>query len=319
MLLSSSEPLVVVRKRLPPPTVPKGVVLLIHGFGQNRYTWHVSTRSFSNFLAQQGWDVFNLDLRGHGRSRDFGAKRPRVLDEYIQHDVPSCMKHILELTQAKGAFLVGHSMGGLIAYSAAATSLRDTTHGVVSLAAPYRFGRGSWKFLPLRRLVTLLRFAGVFNHNPEVPLRFIGRQMRRQRAMLDFRWIPIPMRVWSPGSIERDVLDEYLYRAFDPTSVAVALQIFDAGRTEAFKSSDGLIDYSAAFEWLDKPLLVIAGAQDDLVPPLSVKPAFEKSHSSDKTYREVASGHIDIVMGQSAPFTVWPMIEKWMSQRLVNV
>src|SRR5690242_2070762 len=31
-------------------------VVLIHGYGQNRYAWHLPARSFSNYLARAGFD-----------------------------------------------------------------------------------------------------------------------------------------------------------------------------------------------------------------------------------------------------------------------
>ena len=117
-------PLGLVRKRLPEPAVPRGVVLLVHGFGQNRYVWHSSQRSFSSYLAAEGWDVFNADLRGHGRSRRFGAKGASLLREYAEEDLPACVREAERLTGAKRVFLVGHSMGGLVGYASAATVLR---------------------------------------------------------------------------------------------------------------------------------------------------------------------------------------------------
>ena len=63
--------LALVRKRLP-GLEPRAAVVLLHGFGQNRYTWHLDSRSFSAYLAGRGLDVFNLELRGHGRSRGLG-------------------------------------------------------------------------------------------------------------------------------------------------------------------------------------------------------------------------------------------------------
>ena len=57
-------------------------ILLVHGFGQNRYAWHLPARSFANHLATAGFDVYNLDLRGHGRSRHFGAARCRGIEDY---------------------------------------------------------------------------------------------------------------------------------------------------------------------------------------------------------------------------------------------
>ena len=59
-------------------------VLLVHGFGQNRYAWHLPSRSFANHLARAGFDVFNLDLRGHGRSRLSAAGARRGVDDYVE-------------------------------------------------------------------------------------------------------------------------------------------------------------------------------------------------------------------------------------------
>ena len=62
----SGIPLACVRKtRVEGPS--KGPVVLVHGFAQNRYSWHTSRRSMVNWLALKGWDVYNLELRGHGR------------------------------------------------------------------------------------------------------------------------------------------------------------------------------------------------------------------------------------------------------------
>ena len=57
----------IVRKRLPGSAGPR--VVLVHGFAQNRYSWHLSRRSLSAWLAGEGFDVLNLELPGHGNSR----------------------------------------------------------------------------------------------------------------------------------------------------------------------------------------------------------------------------------------------------------
>src|SRR4249920_3462141 len=71
-------PLAMIRKRraVPGSDGTLAPVLLVHGYGQNRYAWHLPARSFSNYLARAGFDVWNLELRGHGRSRHLGARRP---------------------------------------------------------------------------------------------------------------------------------------------------------------------------------------------------------------------------------------------------
>src|SRR5262245_58846345 len=86
-------------------------VLLIHGFGQTRYAWHLASRSIANDLARAGFDVFNLDLRGHGRSRHMGAKKCRGVEDYVLEDLPSAVEEVQALSGGRPVFLVGHSLG----------------------------------------------------------------------------------------------------------------------------------------------------------------------------------------------------------------
>ena len=315
LMIPGEHPLGMVRKRLLGLAETRGAVMLIHGFGQNRYTWHNIHRSFSAYLAADGWDVFNVDLRGHGRSRRFGARRPRLLDDYIQQDLPAFVTEALAMSGQDKLFLVGHSMGGLIAYSVAGTLLRDRVRGVVTLGSPYRFGLGSRTLLAGSALASAVRFTGLGDENPAVPLRFLGKHLRKRAALWDLKALPMPIRPWSPGSTERAVLDDYLARAFDHTSLSVALDIVRAGQEAALKSLDGQTDYGVAFEMLQRPLLVVAGTHDLLAPPESVRPAYDNSRSRDKTYREFPLGHVDLVIGRAAPLTVWPLVRDWMDRR----
>jgi pimeloyl-ACP methyl ester carboxylesterase len=308
-------PIAMVRKRRADQTRAGAPVLLVHGFGQNRYTFHTSRRSFVNYLASAGFDVFNLDLRGRGRSRRFGARDDTTFDDYVQEDVPAAIRCVLRLVGGEQLFLVGHSMGGLISYCVAGT-LREHVAGVVSVGAPYRFGEGS-AFLRLvfAPLFYGARLTGAFDGNPSIPLRFIGEQLRRHRWFSDNPYLPMPLRPWAPGSMEREVLEENLKSAFEHTRMAIALGVIGPGRENALKSHDGLTDYGLAFELTDKPLLVIAGRRDSLAPPGSVKPAYERSRSTDKSYREFPLGHIDMILGRSAPSTVWPVVRTWLEAR----
>ncbi len=307
-------PLGMVRKRRA-QTASRATVMLIHGFGQNRYTWHSSRRSFANYLADAGFDVFNVDLRGHGRSRRFGAPRPRLLEEYIREDLPAFVHEALRISETDRLFLVGHSMGGLISYSAAGSLLKKEVRGIATIGSPYRFGQGSALLLFLREMAAWVGFTGVFDHNPALPVRMIGQHLHRRAVLWDSAMVPMPIRGWVPGGVEREVLSEYLGKAFERTSLKVALDIFRAGREEGWKSLDGMIDYGAAFEMLDRPLLVVAGTEDQLAPAKSVEPAWALSRSSDKTYRAFPFGHVDLIMGREATRTVWPLIRDWLLVR----
>ena len=79
--LPGDQPLWVDRTTLPDgPT--RSPLILIHGFAQNRFSWDTEIRSMSGWLAAQGWDVWNLELRGHGRSRRRGGAVATTFEDY---------------------------------------------------------------------------------------------------------------------------------------------------------------------------------------------------------------------------------------------
>lgn len=94
-----------------PPEEPRGVVLLSHGLGEHggRYG-HVE-----DALVPEGWAVYALDHRGHGRS---GGRRAH-LDHYSDWLADFDAFRHLVVSRHGGAplFVLGHSMGGQIALS----------------------------------------------------------------------------------------------------------------------------------------------------------------------------------------------------------
>jgi len=306
-------PLAMVRKRLAANDGgTRAPVLLVHGFGQNRYAWHLPARSLANHLACAGYDVFNLDLRGHGRSRHFGARAPRHVDDYIAEDLPIAVEEVLAHTGKRPAFLVGHSLGGLVSY-AAAPSLAGAVAGVVSIGSPYHFTRGSISLQAISVFFEAMRRAGVPQFGLPLPLYPIGAVMRTFRRVADSPFYPIPLRGWHAGALEPHVLEQHLRLAFDRAGVAELRNMFEWASQKRFGGPTR--DYVERFQAMDIPLLVVAGSNDDLAPPASVRPAFEKSRSKDKTYRCVPLGHIDLLVGRDAPLSTWPLVTSWIEKR----
>ncbi len=291
-----------------------GVVLLVHGFGQNRRAWHLPQRSSANHLASAGFDVYAMDLRGHGRSRDLGAPKATDVAEHVREDIPAAVDEALRLSNAKQLFLVGHSLGGLLAY-AAAPGLGSAVAGVVSMGSPYYFAAGQPGLSRVGdALLWLDRLVGLGHTG--VALYPVAQALRIGRVLLESRFAPLPFRGYVPGSIEDDVLGEHINRAMDFANFDVIRTLFRAGvRQRASGNIGGLEDYAQAFERMKTPLLVIAGRYDDLAPPASVRPAFVRSTSPDKTYRVVSHGHLDMLVGRFAPQTTWPLLQAWLGRR----
>ncbi len=298
----------------------RGAVLLIHGFAQNRYTWHLSTRSFVNYLANQGLDIYNLELTGHGRSREFGTSPATGFDDYID-DAAAVIRAVTAWSGVARTFILGHSLGGAVCY-AVAPRVADHVAGIVTLAGVFRFGsnpmtRRIAKYLDsLRRVEPMIRKlrAGVFS-------RGVGKLIAgRVHAADELSWT-FPMAGWVPGSTEPDVLRERLVRGFDWTGIGVFLTMMSWAGDARFEDAEGR-SYEDGFVAMDVPLLVIAGDRDRLLPPADARPAYDLSGSSDKTYKlfspvreEVHWGHLDIVMGKDAPRFVWPYVADWIVER----
>lgn len=92
-----------------PDTQARAAVLLVHGLGEHssRYT-HVAEH-----LTQRGFAVYALDHYGHGKS-DGHAGFVERFSVYLD-GVSALLAKVQEEHQQRPLFLLGHSMGGLIA------------------------------------------------------------------------------------------------------------------------------------------------------------------------------------------------------------
>ncbi|KAK8292877.1 hypothetical protein V6Z11_D06G149200 [Gossypium hirsutum] len=99
------------RSWLPLSGPPRGIIFVIHGYG-NDISW--TFQSTSIFLAQKGFACFALDMEGHGRSQGLRGYVPHV-DLVVQ----DCLSFFNLIKQdpnfgALPCFLYGESMGGAL-------------------------------------------------------------------------------------------------------------------------------------------------------------------------------------------------------------
>lgn len=96
-------------QRWRPENDPKAVLVIVHGFGEHsgRYPNIVDT------LVPEGYAVYSCDNRGHGKS--FGERGHIDRWEDFRSDVFSFIKLVEEKEPDIPLFLMGHSLGGLIA------------------------------------------------------------------------------------------------------------------------------------------------------------------------------------------------------------
>jgi len=102
-------------------------LIFIHGAGGTSRFW----KNYLPYFADQGWEVYAVNLRGHYPSRREEALAQVTLEDYLE-DVN---KIILRL-EIKGCALIGHSLGGLIAQKTAENNDAIKALAVIASAPP---------------------------------------------------------------------------------------------------------------------------------------------------------------------------------------
>ena len=299
-------------------------VIFVHGLGQNRYSWTLTKRSMENYFVSHGFETFNVELRGHGLSRANGCEVPTRFETYLFHDIPAVMKAVAAVTGGRKAFYFGHSLGAAISYCVGARH-QDGLAGIVSIAGPFSMAQGNLTMKALARLGVLLDKIVPFRllHPETFYIDFIGFFAKFGLFLLDSRFNRIPLQVWYPGSIERDILTERIEKGFDRTSFNVVWLLVEWAASGKFFSSDGSLDFQENIANLKIPILFVVGDRDHAVPEASVREAHDKAGSPDKTLRvfggeapDLHWGHCDLICGREAPRIVWPELLDWMMKRL---
>ena len=215
----------------------------------------------AQWLADEGFDVFALDLRGAGES-ERGGPRARGFDAYVELDAPAAIDAVRAHTGAARVLWVGHSMGGLIGYQLVADpETRARVAGLATLGSPIRaldarpeLVAGAGLFWGLRPVLARVH----------VPTRFVARLV-----------VPVAGRVrgWPerffghPDNVPPEVLRRFLAQVVEPVHGSVLDELVHRVRREARLRGGGVADVRAAVRESGVPVWVCAGALDQIAPP----------------------------------------------------
>jgi predicted alpha/beta hydrolase len=100
--------------RVPAEGPSRGIALLAHAMMVDRRSMdRPSGDGFASYLARAGWEVYLLDVRGHG------ASGPRVeeggswtYDDIVQRDLPAALSAVRKREGKEPVIVVGHSLCG---------------------------------------------------------------------------------------------------------------------------------------------------------------------------------------------------------------
>ncbi len=311
--------------------IPAPPLLLVHGFAQNRYTFHHPNRSLAEHLAAGGRDVFIVELRGHGRSRKMGAPWARGFLEYLDLDLPAAVAEVRARTGARRLILVGHSLGGLLSQLYAATH-PDQISGICALSAPsHRLGTS--RFFRTRAIRTLARITLEVRERglseialrilPSFPLDYFGvlafaaeehlwdrlpgklRQGRRNPMMF--------VRPWRKGSFEPAMEKDRFRKGFDRTGVGVVFDFLEwgtRGRIPGRTDEKNLLD---RLNRVSCPTLLISSPDDETIRARFATHPEDLPDAAVTAHEIPGFGHCDLLLGIDAPARVWPKIDDWLT------
>jgi len=314
----------IMTRKAPVRGKPLAPVVLVHGLGQNRYSWTLTKRSMENYLVRKGFETFNVELRGHGLSRANGSDYPERFETYLYQDIPAVLRRVREVTGTEKMFYIGHSLGGTISYCIG-FQLHDYLCGIVSIAGPFNFAKGN----PFMRLLakggfSLGKTARIRSLHPEAfYVDLAGFLARFGLFLMDNRFNRFPIQLWYPGSMEDEVLTERIEKGVDRTSFNVFWLLVELAASGRLHGSGRKENFEDRISRLEAPILFVVGDRDSGVPEASVQEAFDKAGTRDKTLKVFGGeapglhwGHCDLICGREAPRIVWPYILKWMQTRL---
>lgn len=285
-------------------------VLCVHGLGANHLNLaYNEAAGVAQYLANRGYDVFAIDLRGRGAS-DFPTQS-WCFDDYVEKDLPAAIDHILKVTGFPRLHWVGHSMGGMLFYAVAGNaSLQEKIASAVTLGSPVRFYHPRpWEFYGVKLYRYLL------------PLRYFDSRrwirillpffLRRRRALRIF---------FNPANMDPYLLRWAARYALGTLAIRELYQFARWILEHHFRSLDNHRDYREGIRTITVPTRIIAGSGDYLCPPYTVRPGYDLLGASEKSYIEAGLaqgfsqdyGHIDLVFGIRARHEIFSLILEWL-------
>ena len=221
----------------------KAVFILIHGLGAHSGRWEF----LADFLSNNGFASFALELRGFGQS---GTTHGYVssIDCYLQ-DVARLKSIASREHPSKKVFLVGESMGGLIAYLAACAD-SSSSDGIICMSPA--FGN-RLPFGPVD-------YAAIFYSFFFCPMKTFRMPFGSQMCTRD----PLYRKIMDESAEESRVVTGRILG-----SIAIAQMKL------VLKSQKILV-----------PVLFLVSGSDTIVDPETTKSLFHRTKAADKTMIE---------------------------------
>jgi len=233
-------------------TAPKAILLIIHGLGEHSGRY----RAAAKFFCSHSLGVVCLDHLGHGLSP---GKRGHVdsFSDYIKPVIELRDQIAMDYPEVP-CFILGHSMGGLIA-AIYLTSYQEHFSGAIFSGAALKLVEAPSK--PLRCIVNML--SSVF---PSVGLmRIDGENVSRDpRVVAKYFEDPLVHHGLYSARLLRELLAAIEELAQKVQQISLPVLIMH-GDSDLLTSAEGSKDFADKISSRDKKLRILAGLYHEIL------------------------------------------------------
>lgn len=294
-------------------------LIFIHSEGFNRNFWTVAgERSIIHFFSRYGFDIWLLDLRGHGDSTKPEWYNDEdwdwTFDDYVHKDIPAAISFVQGQTRSRQVTLVGHGVGAMAIYGyLELENFFDEVANVILFSPP--------------------AFLSEFNESVSKAIglaRQLGKDdpLTLQFALEKPEKLELFHEMYIAGSFIRTPIIRRLgLTAVDNISPRVIQQVLKWVENEDFLSSDLQLSYRVKLGLVRVPTLIISGAKDRVAPVGAVNYGFRSLTVSDRAllvfgrdYGYIHDySHLGLLLGDGAYDEVFPVVFEWIEARTPGV
>lgn len=260
----------------------KQPVVLVHGSFTNRNFWlSAQGIGFARYLVESGFDVWMMEMRGHGLSPRNMDYKNNNLERYALYDVPAVNDFIIEKTGIKPIWL-GHSLGGvLISTAIACGSLTEDRISAIAL---------------------------------------LGSQVVRRRWFLQIPFAASLAKLWFKFQTELDGRKLRIGPENEPAGIAREYLNW-VGLFGSWSLSSDKAPLRPKWSALSTPMLTVVGKNDQSDPAKYCRIFYDQYGAENKSFKLLAAdegfsrdfGHVDMVVSKEAAEEVWPKLTAWLA------
>jgi len=287
-------------------------IAIVPGYGMNAFIFgfHPTGLSMEAYWAEQGFEVWSLNLRAQGGSKRQGGSRRYGFFEAGVTDLTCALDHVVRHTETGADRVdgVGCSLGGTYLYVYRAFAGEKNRLGsLVSMGAPLR-----WEAVhpALKFVFSSPWLAG--------QLRMRGTRQLAQMALPALRRLPALLHLYMhPEIIDVSRMREMIQTIEDPNPVLNREIAEWIGTRDLVVRGINVTDRLAAAE---NPLLIVLANADGIVPEATALSAYHTMASPVKDVLRVGSeaqavAHADLFISEISHRQVFEPLARWLVER----